>query len=51
MYRKKLETLGDESRMEDFERRVGSYARDNLELKEEIKQLKKIMKLQEKGLT
>ena len=29
MYRKKLETVGDEGRMEDFERRVSSYARDN----------------------
>lgn len=36
--------------MEDFERRVSSYAKDNNELKEEIKQLKKITKMQEKGL-
>ena len=37
--------------MEDFERRVASYAKENYELREEIKQLKKISKLQEKGLT
>ena len=37
--------------MEDFERRINSYARDNQELREEIKHLKKMNKLQEKGLT
>jgi predicted RNase H-like nuclease (RuvC/YqgF family) len=46
MFRKKLENVADESRMDDFERRINSYARENLELKEEIKQLKKIGKLQ-----
>lgn len=34
MYRKRLESVGDEGRMEDFERRISSYARDNQELKE-----------------
>ena len=50
MYKKKLETASDDGRMEDFERRVSSYAKDNLGLKEEVKQLKKISKLQERGL-
>ncbi len=33
LYKKKLEHLTDDARMEDFERRISSYAKDNNELK------------------
>lgn len=50
LYRKKVESMGGDSRLQEWERRVQEYARDNNQLKEELKQVKKISKLQQKGL-
>lgn len=47
--KKRLETCADD-RLQDFERRITSYAKENSELREEVKQLTKMLKLQEKGL-
>lgn len=49
-YKKKLEAIPDVDRFEDYERAIAEHVKENLKLKEELKQVKKINKLQEKGL-
>lgn len=49
-YKKKYETLTEESHFEELQQKVVQYEKENTKLKEEVKQLNKIVKQQSKGL-
>ena len=50
VYRKKYQTLTEDPRFADFERKIVGYQKENTDLKNEIKHLNKILKSQSKGL-
>lgn len=49
-YRKKLSSIEDESKYEQYETKANEYMKENIELRSEIKSLNKLIKIQEKGL-
>jgi hypothetical protein len=49
-YKKKLDSIPDLDRFDEYERKIAESAKENQQLRDEMKQIKKISKLQEKGL-
>lgn len=49
-YKKKLQSIPDMDRLEEYEKKIAEHVKQNQQLKEELKHIKRINKLQEKGL-
>lgn len=45
-----MSSFQDESKYEEYDTKMNEYMKENIELKNEIKTLRKAIKLQEKGL-
>ncbi len=50
-YKKKLQSVPDLDRLDQLEKKLGEIQKENDKLRDQLKQVKRISKLQEKGLS